>query len=172
MSGLFIIWFSTCFVCYALRTAYNVLNHKKHPLAASKKMVASVYAVMFILWLSWFQMCFSDPLELIAPGYVRYTGLLMFVLGVLLFILSHTKLGGFRHRDQLATTGIYSRIRNPMYLGFILWVVGLPIFTGSLMTLLSSAVWISHIIVWKVLEERELANRHTEYGEYVKRTWF
>ncbi|MCK4322563.1 hypothetical protein KAX08_08625 [candidate division WOR-3 bacterium] len=127
---------------------------------------------MGILWFSWFQMCFIDPIKLNIPPFLRYSGLLLFIMGVSLFILSHTKLGGFEDKGELIKGCIYSKIRNPMYLGFIIWIIGFPIFTKSLITLASSAIWISHIIYWKVLEEKELEEKYKKYREYKKKTWF
>lgn len=169
---MFSIWFGICFVCYIIRTIFNVLKYKKSPLAENKRIVTSIYIIMAILWFSWFQMCFIDPIKLNIPNGIRYIGLLLFLIGVFLFIFSHIKLKGFEDKGELIKGGIYSKIRNPMYLGFTIWIIGFPIFTKSLITLASSAIWISHIIYWKVLEEKELEEKYEKYAEYKKRTWF
>jgi protein-S-isoprenylcysteine O-methyltransferase Ste14 len=172
METMFFIWFGICFLCYMIRTVFNILNCKKSSLAENKKVVTSIFIVMGILWFSWAQMCFSDPIRMNIPNWIRYIGLLSCLIGVFLFIFSHIKLRGFRDKGELITTGIYSKIRNPMYLGFIIWIIGFPIFTQSLITLASSAIWMSHIIYWKILEERELEKKYEEYREYKKKTWF
>lgn len=172
MKGAFLLFAGICFLCHAARTAYNVLSHRKHPLADSKVIVNSVYAVMGVLWFSWFQMCFADPLRISIPAWLRYAGLLAFMAGIALFLISHLGLRGVADRGKLVTTGIYSRVRNPMYLGFIFWVIGFPLFTKSLATLSSAALWISFLIYWKTLEEKALADKYPEYAEYRKGTWF
>lgn len=169
---MFFIWFGISFVCYIIRTAFNVLNYKKSPLAENKKIVNLIFIVMGILWFSWFQMCFSDPIKMNLPGWIRYIGLLLFLIGVFLFVFSHRKLKGFEDKGELMRGGIYSKIRNPMYLGFIIWIIGFPIFMQSLITFASSVILISHIIYWKILEEKELEKKYKEYGEYKKKTWF
>lgn len=126
---------------------------------------------MAFLWFSWFQMCFFDPLKINIPAWLRYTGLLLFITGFLLFLFSNIKLNEDK-TDKIVTSGIYSKIRNPMYLGFIIWLVGFPLFLQSAITLLSSAIWISFIIHWKILEEKELENKDPKYGEYKNQTWF
>ncbi|GAB6274434.1 MAG: hypothetical protein STSR0004_12970 [Peptococcaceae bacterium] len=106
------------------------------------------------------------------PDWIRYIGLLLFLTGVFLFIFSHIKLKGFEDKGEIITGGIYSKIRNPMYLGFIIWIIGFPIFMQGLITLASSAIWIPHIMYWKMLEEKELEKKYKEYREYKKKTWF
>jgi protein-S-isoprenylcysteine O-methyltransferase Ste14 len=172
MEIIYFIWFGICFVCYFIRTVFNVLNYKKSPWAESRKLLAVVYIVMFILWFSWFCMCFNDPIEMDIPDWIGYVGLGSFIMGFALFILSHGKMKGFEDKGKLVTEGIYSKIRNPMYLGFIIWIVGFPIFTRSLITLLSSVIWISFILTWKRLEEKELEKKYENYREYKKRTLF
>ncbi len=164
--------FAVCFVCYMARSAYNTAVRRNRRLEENKRLLSAVFVAMGVLWLSWFLMAFSDPVEMDIPVWARYAGLFVFFAGVSLFILSHVKLKGFEGKEKLVTGGIYSRIRNPMYLGFILWVVGFPIFTRSLITLASSAIWIPHLLYWKSLEEKELEEKFESYADYRKRTWF
>jgi protein-S-isoprenylcysteine O-methyltransferase Ste14 len=168
----FFIWFGICFLCYIIRTAFNILNYKKHPVAENRVVVISVFISMGVLWFSWFAMCFVDPIKMDIPTWLTYLGLVFFLLGVFLFIISHRKLKGFEGKDELVTTGIYSKIRNPMYVGFIIWLVGFPIFTHSFLTLTSSLIWVAFILYWKTLEEIELENKYKEYTEYKMKTWF
>jgi len=169
---MFFVWFGICFVCYAIRTVFNVMIYNKHPWAESKKIINFVFLVMGILWFSWFSMCFADPVGMSIPDWIRYAGFIFFLAGVFLFVFSHIKLRGFEDKKRLVMTGIYSRIRNPMYLGFILWIIGFPVFTRSFVTLASSVMWIAFIMYWKGLEEKELMRRFKHYREYMKRTWF
>ena len=59
-----------------------------------------------------------------------------------------------------------------MYLGFILWVIGFPIFMEGLATLASGVLWTAFFMYWKILEEKELEEKYEEYKEYKKITWF
>lgn len=172
MSKNYFFWFVICFLCYMIRTAFNVLVYKGSPLTENRKIVTFIFVIMGILWFSWHYMCFIDPIKINIPPFFRYIGLLLFIIGISLFILSHTKLGGFEDKGGLITGGIYSKIRNPMYLGFIIWIIGFPIFNKSLITLVSSALWISLIIYWKILEEKKLEEKYEEYKDYKKNTWF
>ena len=155
-----------------LANIYNILNFKKKKFASHRTVVVDVYIIMAVLWFSWFQVCFSEPEKILIPTFVRYLSLVFFLLGVFLFIFSHIKMRGFVDKGQLITTGIFSKIRNPMYLGFIIWIIGFPIFLQKPITLISSIIWITHIIIWKVLEEKELEKTYPNYAEYKKKTWF
>ena len=167
----YIIWSSVCLISLILRTVYNIMKFRKHPVAQNKIVTVSTFVIMGIFWFSWFQMCFYDPVKMDIPNGLRYSGLTLFIGGVLLLIFSYLKIRGIE-AGEFARTGIYSRFRNPMYLGFIIWVIGFPVFLESLVTLISSIVWISFFIQWKWLEEKELEKKYPGYREYKKSTWF
>ena len=59
-----------------------------------------------------------------------------------------------------------------MYLGFIIWIIGLPVFMNALFTLASAVIWIPQILYWKNSEEKQLEVKYRDYQEYKKRTWF
>jgi protein-S-isoprenylcysteine O-methyltransferase Ste14 len=172
---LFYIAFGLCFICFAIRTSYHVLANKENPLAEKRKVTIIIFITMFFLWFSWFYMSLNDPYELNLPSWSRYTGLAIFIIGICLFILCHTvfrPLAKEQETDRLVTTGIYSKIRHPMYLGFIIWIIGLPIFTNATFTLASAIIWIPHILYWKSSEERHLAKKYKNYQDYKEKTWF
>jgi protein-S-isoprenylcysteine O-methyltransferase Ste14 len=130
---------------------------------------------MFILWLTWFWMVSSDPYKMNLPSGARYTGLALFIAGVSLFVLSHTvfrPLTKGQETEELVTNGIYLKIRHPMYLGFIIWIIGLPMFMNAGFTLATSIVWILHILYWKYSEEKQMVKRYGHYRDYMKKTWF
>ena len=168
----FLVSAAVCFVCFAARSVFNTLEYRKSPISSSRAAYGVVFVVMFLLWGSWFHMCFSDPVRLVFPSWMRWLGLALFIVGVGLFLFSSLRLHGSRKGEGFARTGVYSKIRNPMYLGFVIWVVGFPVYKGSVVTLVSSVVWIAHFIYWKVLEERRLERESEDYQEYKKKTWF
>ena len=169
---MFWIWFVICFACFAIRTLYNYVNHRGCKISSKKPMITTIYIVMGVLWFSWFQMNFIDPVKISLPLWLRMLGLLFFIIGVSFFLFAHAGMRRLRNEGQLVTSGIYSKIRNPMYLGFILWVVGFPVFLQSILTLTSAFLWIPYFLIWKILEERDLQRRISGYHEYRSRTWF
>ena len=168
---LFYIAFGVCFVCFAIRTSYYVLANRGSELTENRKFITTLFVVMFFLWFSWFFMSFNDPYEMNLPSWLRYTGLALFIIGFCLFLFSHRTIKG-QNGDKLTTGGIYSKIRHPMYFGFIIWVIGLPVFFESPITLASAVIWIPHILYWRASEERQLEKKYKDYQEYKKKTWF
>lgn len=168
---IFYISSGVCFICFAVRTSYYVLANRRSGLAEKKKLITVLFVTMFFLWFSWFWMSFNDPYEMNLLSWARYTGLAFFIIGVCLFIFSHVKIRG-QETDRLVTTGIYSKIRHPMYLGFIIWIIGFPIFTDAAFTLASAIIWIPQILYWRTFEERQLFKKHKDYQEYKNKTWF
>jgi len=168
---LFYIAFGVCFICFAIRTSYYVLANRGSRLTENRKFITMLFVTMFFLWLSWFWMSFNDPYEMALPLWARYTGLAFFIIGFCLFLFSHRTIKG-QASDKLIASGIYSKIRHPMYLGFIIWVIGFPIFTNATFTLASAIIWIPHILYWRISEERQLERKYKDYQEYKKKTWF
>lgn len=170
--AILIASFALCFICFAFRSLYVHLSSKNKRIADSRSWLTAVYVIMALLWFAWFSMNFNDPYRIALPLWLRYCGLVLFVVGFSLFLLSHAGLKRLSGGGKLVTTGIYSKVRNPMYIGFIIWVIGLPLFMGSIITLASAFIWIFHFLYWKTIEEKELEKKFEEYTEYKKRTWF
>ena len=77
------------------------------------------------------------PLPFVAPMILRNTGLFLTFIGFLLgvgafleFRKARTTLDPHGSTKQLVTLGIYRFTRNPIYLGFLLMVIGLPLNSG------------------------------------------
>ena len=80
-------------------------------------------------------------------------------------------LGAPRRSGTLITSGIYTYIRHPMYIGTIMAVGGYVLAFGSL---LATPLWLGvtiFYVVKSVKEERLLIDKFPEYEEYRKRTW-
>lgn len=94
-----------------------------------------VVAVMFIV-IAYFLGRFA-PLPFVAPVPLRYFGLALTFIGFLLgigafieFRKARTTLDPHGSTKHLVTSGIYRFTRNPIYLGFLLMVIGLPLNSG------------------------------------------
>jgi protein-S-isoprenylcysteine O-methyltransferase Ste14 len=69
-------------------------------------------------------------------------------------------------KQQVITTGIYSFVRHPLYLGVALTMIGVPLLVGSLYGFLLSLIGILTIVVRIVGEEKMLIEELEGYNEY------
>jgi protein-S-isoprenylcysteine O-methyltransferase Ste14 len=67
---------------------------------------------------------------------------------------------------HVITTGPYSVVRHPMYAGYIVWLLAVPIALGSVPALVPAALLAAGIVVRTVLEDRTLHAELPGYPEY------
>jgi len=107
----------------------------------------------------------------------RYIGSVLIVVGVSGIVLARFQLGrSFSIKAEahaLVTTGIYSKIRNPIY------VFGLVMLIGLMLVLQKPALWIVLVVVavGQTVRARKEARVledafGEEYREYRRKTWF
>ncbi len=174
MNSTFLIAFIVCLAGYIFHTVIHLFEYKGYKFAESKTSHTILTIMIFIGYVGWGFMISSDPVKMNISNHVAISlGLLIGLTGFVLFIWSAITKKGFEELDHLVKKGIYSKIRNPMYLGIMLIHIGFPIAAKSLLTLISAIIWIPLIFVWKYMEEKGLEKKFgMEYSEYKKRTWF
>lgn len=98
--------------------------------------------------------------------------------GVAIRVVCHYQLaGGFSPfvelapEHQLIDTGLYRRVRHPMYLGTLLMLVGLPLLLASRVAGGCAAVATVGLVVRITKEERLLRDQLPGYAEYMQHTW-
>ena len=94
-----------------------------------------------------------------------------------LFVLARWQLGSSfsvkAKASRLVTTGLYSRIRNPIYLFGGLFIVGLSLFLSPWGPLVVALVIVPMQVMRARREERVLAEAFgEEYERYKSKTWF
>lgn len=96
-------------------------------------------------------------------------GILVTLLGVTVRSLSA---GALRKNEVLATEGIYAIVRNPLYLGSLLMIVGVNIIVAHwLVALVSTFLFIITYVPTILNEERGLLHAYgEEWIAYTKRT--
>jgi methanethiol S-methyltransferase len=171
-NDLFFILTGICVFTHIVRTIYEILKHRKR-LVPDKRSFIVVFTNMILLWISWFLLCSVDKFHVDLPPVISYLGLMLVILGVLMFLIAFSTIKSVEtFEGDLITHGIYSRIRHPMYLAFILWLIGMPVFYGALFSIALSLLFIANVLFWRHLEEMELISRFSGYMEYRKRTIF
>ena len=173
MRNNFFFLFGLFLAGLAIRNIYELLKRAQRIKANHRGAFAVVFVAMCVMWVSWFSMCPLDPYHLSLPESVRWVGLAMVVVGLGLSLGALGHLKGVENINQLVTTGLYSRLRHPMYLGFILWILGWSIYHGAAFSVIPGLLGIGSILYWRRLEEHDLESRYGEaYRSYRTRSWF
>jgi protein-S-isoprenylcysteine O-methyltransferase Ste14 len=107
----------------------------------------------------------------------RVAGLAILIPAFVLFVIARIQLGqAFSVRakaSELVTTGLYARIRNPIYVFGALMIAGLIIWSGKFWFLLAFAILLPLQIYRSRQEEQVLAEKFgPAYVEYKQKTWF
>lgn len=113
-----------------------------------------------------------------APLVNVITGLALFLADAMLVFRAEQTMGLRRlvgkaeleGAGELATTGIYARIRHPRYAGMMLSVLGACLLAATLLLWVICAVWLLLVVFVIHVEERELRRRFgSAYDEYCRR---
>ena len=107
----------------------------------------------------------------------RIAGVAIGAPAFLLFVAARIELGhAFSVQAKattLVTTGVYSRIRNPIYFFGAMFILGIIIWTGRPWLLLIFAVLIPLQVLRSRNEERVLTEKFgPAYLDYKQKTWF
>jgi protein-S-isoprenylcysteine O-methyltransferase Ste14 len=79
---------------------------------------------------------------------------------------------GFSEPKTLITSGIYSKISHPIYLGAILSFIGLSIFSKHTFIILVTLILIPLQLIRASVEQKKLEQKYGEkYIKYKKGTW-
>jgi protein-S-isoprenylcysteine O-methyltransferase Ste14 len=108
---------------------------------------------------------------------LRIAGIAIAAPAFLLFVAARVQLGASfsvqAKATTLVTTGVYSRIRNPIYIFGAMFVLGIIIWMGRPWLLLIFAVMIPLQVVRSRNEERVLTEKFgAAYLDYKQKTWF
>ena len=81
---------------------------------------------------------FPFPGHAVLAGMVALLGVVVILLGILAFRRAGTTVNPMKpgSSSSLVVAGIYSLTRNPMYLGFFLWLLAWAIYLANVLTLL------------------------------------
>jgi protein-S-isoprenylcysteine O-methyltransferase Ste14 len=128
-------------VCLTTRTSYELFKKRGLVITGSTMLFAAIFTVMCLMWVCWFSMCPLDPWRLDVPRLARWIDLSAFTVGWGLAIGALIQLRGLEDIDHLVTTGLFSRLRHPMYTGFILWILGWAMYHGAALSLGAGVNW-------------------------------
>jgi protein-S-isoprenylcysteine O-methyltransferase Ste14 len=168
----FLFWVVICIITHVIRSIYEILKHKRF-LKPNRLTFVIMFINMVVLWMSWFALCAHDIYRIELASFLRYIGISLSGVGAILFFMALFTIKTLEsYKGDLITKGIYSIIRHPMYLAFILWLIGLPVFYGAIFSFILSFIFVANILFWRHLEEKELEERFSTYSDYKKTTIF
>lgn len=97
-------------------------------------------------------------------------GVMLMVAGIVslrqvLRVPPEPKAGG-----HLVTSGVYRRLRHPMYTGVVALVVGLVLLQPAVYVAIGLVVVVVFLVVKSRFEEQLLRERYSDYAEYMTHT--
>lgn len=135
------------------------INRYIHPPIVTLFYIALAYLLGFVM-----------PLPFAMPDILRNIGFLLIFIGFLLALAAFVELKKARTTldphgsvSQMVTSGIYRFTRNPIYVGFLCLVIGLPLNSGQYWGLILSPIFI--ITMNRLVIEREEAYLEKKFGE-------
>ena len=142
-------------------------NQKDHP-NVNKNVHPPVVALLHIIGALVLGRLFLIPFAV--PVVLRNIGFLLtfigFLCGVGAFIefrKAHTTLDPHGSVKSLVTVGVYRITRNPIYLGFLLMVIGLPLNSGYYWGIIISPLYVAAMN--RLVIEREEAYLEKKFGD-------
>jgi protein-S-isoprenylcysteine O-methyltransferase Ste14 len=141
----------------------------------NKKILPPTYLLIAILVM--IVLHFAVALRQIVPLPWDLVGLIPLLLGIVINLLADkalhiadTTVKPFQESTTLVVNGVYDVSRHPMYLGFVLVLVGVAILLGSLSPWLVVPIFVVLMeVVFIQIEERMLANKFGPAWEDYKR---
>ncbi|WP_438464518.1 methyltransferase family protein [Marinomonas sp. PE14-40] len=142
-----------------------------------KKLLPPILFLLFILlilascWLLGSRHNLVFPYNLLGIPWILI-GYLMAIKGKNLFKKLDTNIMTFDKPDKLVTEGLYRFSRNPMYLGFVIALIGVALVSGAA---ISSFLWVFLFFIitnkWYIAFEEKMMTETfgQEYVDYCKR---
>jgi protein-S-isoprenylcysteine O-methyltransferase Ste14 len=124
LSSTYLILSGSCLIGLTIRAIYEVLKKDGHVDPENKPLFIVVFVAMCTMLASWPFMCPRDPWRIMLPDVFTWIGFASIAVALALAFGGLLQLRGLENIDHLVTNGLYSRVRHPMYVGFILWIVG------------------------------------------------
>jgi methanethiol S-methyltransferase len=141
-----------------------MMNMSRAPSPRSRLLIMWTFLVvtgLFTISYSW-----DYGLVLSSSIYVNLIALIILFIGISIRIVALIEIRNAFRIDKLVTSGIYSKTRNPTYLGFIFIIIGISIASLAIL----SFIWvILSIVTFYYVAKKEEKDLEETFGEdYLK----
>lgn len=142
-----------------------------------KKILPPVLFVLFIIvmgiicWRMGFPHNIAYPHNLVGLPFV-VSGLMLAAAGKMLFKKLDTNIMTFDEPDKLVTSGVFKYTRNPMYLGFVVAMLGFSLLMGAaISSMLLTMLFLMITDRWYIaFEEKAMYKKFgLDYEEYCRK---
>jgi protein-S-isoprenylcysteine O-methyltransferase Ste14 len=170
-----ILYLLLIFIYFIIVDPDTLLNRSKISSDKSDNLFLSLVGILFLgilvlgpinYRLNWFIL--SRPFVWIGFLMVNISHLILFLV---MRENSFASKGLIIHENQkVITTGLYKYVRHPMYSGFILMAIGVPLTLGSLPSL-ACGILLPLTLALRIPKEEAILKENLEgYSEYLKKT--
>lgn len=133
----------------------------------------------FLIWVMPFQVKIDDTMVLYIVSIILFsTGSIVSILGVWEFRKQKTTVNPMspQESNSLVVKGIYTFTRNPMYLGFLLWLLSFGVFSRNPISLIAIVLFVIYMNMFQIIPEENIlegkfGKEYLKYKENVRR-WF
>lgn len=145
----------------------------------STKIIPPVYFLVTVVTMAVFN--YFAPIKNILHPPVTYSGAIFIVIGLIittwsavLFGKAGTAIKPFEESTHMVTQGMYQLTRNPMYLGMVVFLIGVALLFGTLTPFILIPIFILLIQTIfinneEIVMEKTFGNEYREYKERVRR---
>ena len=140
-------------------------EHKDH---ANVRIAPPILTLLHII--AAFLLARFIPLLPTVPPIIKYIGFALVVIGflfglgaVLAFRRARTTLDPYHPVSSIVTSGVYGFSRNPIYFGFLLMVIGIPLNAGTYWGIILAPIFI--LLCNKLVIEHEESYLEKKFGE-------
>lgn len=126
---------------------------------------------IFIVVTGVFTISYSWDYGLVLPSsiYINLIAMIFLFIGIIIRIMSLIEIRNAFRIDKLVTSGIYSKTRNPTYMGFIFIIIGISMASLAILSLIWVIVCIVTFYYVANKEEKDLEeNFGEEFLQYKK----